>query len=83
MNDDLRATVLRHLGRIAPEADLEHLQGNVSLRDQLDLDSMDLLNFVIALHKDLQVAIPEKDYPKLMSIDGCVEYLRDRLQGRK
>jgi acyl carrier protein len=73
--DEIRAAVLRHLGNIAPEADLEHLQPDVSLRDQLDLDSMDILNFVIALHKEFHVDIPEKDYTKLATLDGCIEYL--------
>lgn len=73
--DDIRAAVLRALGGVAPEADLEHIDPNVGFRDQLDIDSMDFLNFVIALHKDLQVEIPEKDYPKLASLVGCIEYL--------
>ncbi len=73
--DDLRNTVLRLLGTIAPEADLARLKPNVSFRDQLDIDSMDFLNFVIALHKELWVEIPEKDYPKLSTLDGCIGYL--------
>jgi acyl carrier protein len=73
--DDLRAAVLRALGGVAPEADLEHLQPDVGFREQLDLDSMDFLNFVIALHKELGVAIPERDYPKLATLRGCMEYL--------
>ena len=36
---------------------------------------MDLLNFVIGLHREFQVEIPEKDYPKLATLDGCVSYL--------
>ena len=73
--DDIRAAVLRALGRIAPEADLEHLKPDVSFREQLDIDSMDFLNFVIALHKTLKVEIPEKDYPKLATLQGCMDYL--------
>jgi acyl carrier protein len=73
--DEIRIVVLRVLGQIAPEADLESLKPDVSFREQLDLDSMDLLNFVIALHKELHVAIPEKDYPKLATLRGCVDYL--------
>jgi acyl carrier protein len=73
--DDIRIVVLRVLGQIAPEADLERLKPDVGFREQLDLDSMDLLNFVIALHKELHVAIPEKDYPKLATPRGCVDYL--------
>ena len=73
--DEIRATVLRTLGEIAPEADLSTLKGDVSFRDQLDVDSMDLLNFVIALHAALHVDIPEADYPSLATLDGCVSYL--------
>ena len=73
--DEIRAVVLRTLGEIAPEADLSTLEPDVSFRDQLDVDSMDLLNFVIALHAVLHVEIPEADYPKLATLDRCVDYL--------
>lgn len=72
---ELRETVLRVLGEIAPEADPAMLKPDVSFRDQLDIDSMDFLNFAIALHEELGVEIPEADYPKLATLDGCVEYL--------
>ena len=49
-----------------------------SFRDQLDIDSMDFLNFV-ALHKEFHVEVPESDYPQLVSIDGCVGYLERKL----
>jgi acyl carrier protein len=73
--DDIRVAVLRALGGVAPEADLEHLKPDVGFREQLDIDSMDFLNFVIALHKELQVEIPESDYPKLSNLHGCMDYL--------
>jgi acyl carrier protein len=73
--DEIHAAVLRALGGVAPEADLEHIKPDVSFREQLDIDSMDFLNFVIALHKGLGVAVPEQDYPHLATLRGCVEYL--------
>ena len=73
--DDIRAAVRRALGGVAPEADLEHLKSDVGFREQLDIDSMDFLNFVIALHKAFRIEIPEKDYPKLATLDGCIAYL--------
>lgn len=76
--DEIRATVLRILGEIAPEADLTRLKPDVSFRDQLDIDSMDFLNFVIALDEELDVRIPESDYPKLSNLDACVEFLSSR-----
>lgn len=76
--DEVRATVLRVLGDIAPEADLNALTGDVPLRDQLDLDSMDLLNVAVGLHAALGVEIPEADYPRVATLDGCVAYLETR-----
>ena len=73
--DEIRTVVLRALGEIAPEADLASLVPDIGLRDQLDLDSMDILNFVVGLHAALGVEIPESDYPKLATLDGCVDYL--------
>jgi acyl carrier protein len=78
MADELRAVVLRVLGDIAPEADLASLRPDVAFREQLDLDSMDILNFVVGLHGALGVEIPEADYPKLATLDACVEYLASR-----
>jgi acyl carrier protein len=71
----IKSIVLRILGEIAPEADLSYIKPDVSFRDQLDIDSMDFLNFAIGVHKELGVEIPEADYPKLMTLDGCIEYL--------
>ena len=73
--EEIREIVLRALGQIAPEADLSQLKPNLRIRDQLDIDSMDLLNFVIGLHKEFKVEIPEADYPKLATLDGCVDYV--------
>ena len=76
--ETIRDAVFSVLGEIAPEADPAAVNSAESLRDQLDLDSMDFLNFVIALHKRLGVEIPEADYPKLASVDGAVSYLAAR-----
>ena len=73
--EEIRATVLRTLGDVAPDADLTGIDPGESLREQLDLDSMDYLNFVIALHQRLGVEIPEADYPRLASLEGALAYL--------
>ena len=73
--EEIKATVLRALDEIAPEADLASLAPDIGLRDQLDLDSMDMLNLAVGLHTALGVEIPESDYPKLATLDGCVDYL--------
>lgn len=76
--DQIRQTALSILGGIAPEVDLASLDPSESLREQLDLDSMDFLNFAIALHEKLGVEIPEADYPRLATLAGAVAYLETK-----
>ncbi len=73
--DEIRDGIFRALTQVAPEADLSRLKPNLRLRDQLDIDSMDLLNFVIGVHKEFKIEIPEADYPRLATLDGCIEYI--------
>ena len=77
--DEIKETLLRVLGEIAPEADPATLRPDVDLRDQLDIDSMDFLNFVIGINEELGVEIPEADYPQLITLDGFVDYLTARV----
>ncbi len=77
--EQIKEIIFRVLGEIAPEADLTHIKPDVSFRDQLDIDSMDFLNFVIAIHKETQIDIPELDYPKLLSLNGCLDYLASKI----
>ena len=77
--EEVRAAVLAALGAIAPEADLARIDPGESLREQLELDSMDFLNFVIDVHKRLGVEIPESEYPQLATLDGAASYLLAKL----
>jgi acyl carrier protein len=80
VNDtELRTQVLQALAQVAPEADLEGLDPRGDFREELDLDSMDVLNLVISLHDATGVDIPERDYPHLVTLDACVSYLSERL----
>jgi acyl carrier protein len=81
--DEIRSTLLSALGAVAPEADLAHLDPREDLREQLEIDSMDLLNFAIGVHERTGVEIPEADYPKLASLDSAVAYLARRLAAGK
>jgi acyl carrier protein len=76
---DIRAVLREELGNIAPDIDLDKLNASADLREALDIDSMDFLNFVTAIHHRLGVDIPELDYPKLVTLDGAVNYLRAKL----
>lgn len=76
--EEIKKVVLRALSEIAPEVDVATIKPNLRIRDQVDLDSMDMLNFIIALHKELKIEIPEADYSKLLTLDDCTEYLTSR-----
>ena len=78
----LRRTALEILQSIAPEVEPADIVGGSPLRNQVDLDSMDWLNFLIALHEKLQVDIPEADYARLVTIDDVVAYLGAKLPSR-
>jgi acyl carrier protein len=74
----IRETVLRVLRTVAPEVDPASIDPETDWRDQLDLDSVDLLNFLVRIHEALGIDIPEEDYPKLSSLERCVAYLAAR-----
>jgi acyl carrier protein len=76
--DEIRAAVIAELSNIAPDTDPGAVKPEADLREALDIDSMDFLNFVTAIHQKLGVAIPEKDYPKLFTLAGAVAYLEPR-----
>jgi acyl carrier protein len=77
MNDDeIRQALMAALRRVAPEADPGRLKPDVNLRDQLDLDSMDYLNFVISLEDAMHVAIPATEYARFATLDGGVACLQ-------
>ena len=73
--DEIAGAVKAILGGIAPEVDLGGVRTDADLRDELDLDSMDFLRFVVRIHERLGVSVPEADYPRIRTLDGCVAYL--------
>jgi acyl carrier protein len=73
--NDIRAEVLSVLTTIAPEVEVEDIHDDVLLRDQVDLDSMDWLNFLIGIHNRLHVDIPESDYASLRTLTDVVHYV--------
>lgn len=60
---------------VAPEADLAEVGPGETLQEALDLDSFDFLTFVVGLAEATGLEIPDKDYAKLATVEGCVEYL--------
>lgn len=76
--EDALALVSQTLTAVAPDVDPTEAKPDEDLREAFDLDSMDLLNFVVGLHERTGLEIPESDYPKLWTLQGCVTYLLER-----
>lgn len=74
-SNDIRGEVLSVLTTIAPEVEPDDIRDDGLLRDQVDLDSMDWLNFLIGIHKRLNVDIPESDYAGLRTLTDVVRYV--------
>ena len=79
--NSIQQVIFTTLKGIAPEIEPGELNLDEPLRDQVDLDSMDFLNFIIALHKTLGVNIPEADYSKLVTLNDLAAYLKAKLSG--
>jgi acyl carrier protein len=77
----IESVVLAAIRKVAPEADPAALDRQADIRDELDIDSMDFLAYVTAIHRELGVDIAEHDYPKLVSIDGAVKHLASLVNG--
>lgn len=76
--DAVQKVVLEELARIAPEADLGALPPRARLREELDIDSFDFLNLLVALDARLGVSVPETDAGRLDTLDALVGYLAER-----
>jgi len=79
---DIRKVIQEELNNIAPEADIASVDPVADLREAIDIDSMDFLNFIIAIHRRLGVDIPEIDYPKLGTLNGAFAYIDAKLEAQ-
>lgn len=78
--DEIKNILLEIIKDIDEDASFRLLKPDQSLRDQLDLDSMDFLDIVMELRKRYKLQIPEEDYPEFATLDGCVSYLMPQLK---
>ena len=79
--ENLQTLVRDVILMVAPDADIEHLDPEALMQEQIDLDSIDFLRVVVALHERTGIDIPEADYPLVATVSGCVEYLAEHLPG--
>lgn len=77
--EEIKTSLLNIISEIVPDEDVMNLEGNKSIRDQIDLDSMDFLDIIMELRKKYRVEIPEEDYPELATMNSSVTYLEPLL----
>lgn len=71
----VKQAVVNIIADVALDEDISGIKGDVSLREQLDLDSMDFLDIVMELKKRHKIEVPQEDYMQLATLDSCVKYL--------
>lgn len=79
--DQVRQAVLDSIIAVAPEVDADTLDVDASLRDEVDLDSMDFLSVVQQIHDRTGLEIPESAYASLASFTDLASYVAERLGG--
>jgi acyl carrier protein len=77
--ESLAAETMTLLQSIAPEVEPAEIERSRPLRHQVDLDSMDWLNFLVALNGRFRVQIPESDYARLVTLDDVLDYVAQRI----
>ena len=73
--DQVKQIVIDIINEIAPDEDTSGIKGDIALREQMDIDSMDFLDIVMELRKQHGIEVPEAEYPQLASLDSCATYL--------
>ncbi len=77
---EVKNIVLKIITDIAPDEDVTSIDDNLTLREQIDLDSMDFLDIVMELRKRHKIEVPQEDYPKLATLKSCMDYLTPKFQ---
>ena len=78
--EEIRAMILEVIHEIVPDEDLSNLKGDIRIRDQIEMDSMDFLDVVMELRKRYSIVVPEDDYMELSTLDSSVAYLEPRMK---
>jgi acyl carrier protein len=78
--EEIRSMILEVIHEIVPDEDLSNLKGDIRIRDQIEMDSMDFLDVVMELRKRYNIVVPEDDYMELSTLDSSVAYLEPRMK---
>jgi len=78
--EEIKSALMEIVAQIIPDEDLTNLKGDIPIREQVELDSMDFLDIIMELRKRYGIEVPEDDYMQLATIDGSVAYLEQRMR---
>jgi acyl carrier protein len=80
-----RATVLSMLSEVASEilgVEASAVTETANFKDDLDADSLDLVEVVMALEEKLDIAIPEEDLADIATVGQAADVVLDKLGAR-
>jgi len=78
--EEIKSALMEIVAEIIPDEDLTNLKGDIPIREQVELDSMDFLDIIMELRKRYGIEVPEDDYMQLATIDSSVAYLEPRMR---
>jgi len=78
--EQIKATILEIISQIIPDEDLGDLKGDIPIREQVELDSMDFLDIIMELRKRYGIEVPESEYTELATLDSSAAYLEPRMK---
>ncbi len=77
---EVKDAIVKIIADVAMDEDVTSIDASASLRDELDLDSMDFLDIVMELKKRHKITVPQEEYSELATLDSCVKYLTPKFQ---
>lgn len=81
MNEqEIKKTIFQLLKQIAPDTEPSTLQPDENIRETLDIDSFDTLQFLVSLNDKTGIEIPEADYGKITTLKTLVDYILDKMK---
>jgi len=78
--EEIRSMLIEVMQEIVPDEDLSNLKGDIRIRDQIEMDSMDFLDVIMELRKRYNIVVPEDDYMELSTLDSSVAYLEPHMK---
>ena len=74
-HQEIRTALLDIIETVAPGCMPDVIDDDADIREQMDLDSMDVLNIVAAIAERLAVVIPEADVEQITTLNKAVLYI--------